>query len=120
MSGRIFSIQEKVSSRDETSLQVIFKSEIHEIHLWRVTPGDWIYPHIHPNNDDIWYIIQGEGEYYYSSVNTKIVKPGDISVAKPGDVHGMFNSGIKDIIVYSILSPLPVEIEPAPDFEYPE
>ena len=120
MSGRKFSIQEKVSNKAETSLQVIFKSEIHEIHLWRVIPGDWIYPHIHPNNDDIWYIIQGEGEYYYSSVSTKIIEPGDIAVATPGEVHGMFNSGTKDIIVYSVLSPLPVEIEPAPDFEYPE
>ena len=30
------------------------------------------------------------------------------------------NSGSEDIVVYSVLSPLPIEMEPAPDFEYPE
>ena len=45
---------------------------------------------------------------------------GDIAVAKPGYVHGILNSGVDDMIVYSILSPLPVEIDPVPDFEYPE
>jgi quercetin dioxygenase-like cupin family protein len=120
MSGRIFSIHEKVSSRDESSLKVIFKSEIHEIHLWRVTPGDWIYPHTHPKNDDIWYIIQGKGEYYLNSNETRTVRPGDIAVAVPGDVHGIFNSGSEDMIVYSVLSPLPIEIYEAPGFDYPE
>lgn len=83
-------------------------------------PGEWIYPHTHPHSDDIWYIIQGTGEYYMSSKETKKIVQGDIAVATPGDVHGIFNSGSEDIMVYSVLSPLPIEIEPAPDFEYPE
>ncbi len=45
---------------------------------------------------------------------------GDIAVAVPGEVHGVFNSGSEDIIVYSVLSPLPIEMEAVPDFEYPE
>jgi len=120
MTGRIYKISEMVSGKDKTSMEVIFKSKIHEIHLWRISPGEWIYPHIHPNNDDIWYFIQGTGEYYLSSKETKTVEPGEIAVAAPGEVHGVFNSGSEDIIVYSVLSPLPVEMEVAPDFEYPE
>ena len=117
---RLFNIDELISGEEKTSRNVIFQSNIHEIHLWRVASGGWIYPHIHPKNDDIWYVIHGVGEYYMSSIETKILEPGDIAVAAPGDVHGIFNSGSEDIIVYSVLSPLPVEIEAAPGFEYPE
>ena len=120
MYERILKIRELVPIEGKTSLEVIFRSEIHEIHLWRVAPGKWIYPHTHPNNDDIWYFIQGVGEYYFSSKETKTVAPGEIAVAAPGEVHGVFNSGSEDIIVYSVLSPLPIEMEVAPDFEYPE
>jgi quercetin dioxygenase-like cupin family protein len=120
MSERIFTITREVSGKGRTSLQVIFRSEIHEIHLWRVTPGEWVYPHTHPHNDDIWHIIQGTGKYYLTSQETKTVKRGDIAVARPSEVHGIFNSGNEDIIVYSVLSPLPVEIEPAQGFKYPE
>ena len=120
MSERILKIRELVPIEGKTSMEVIFQSKIHEIHLWRVAPGEWIYPHIHPYNDDIWYFIQGTGEYYMSPKEIKKFEPGDIAVAVPGEVHGVFNSGAEDIIVYSVLSPLPVEIEPVPDFEYPE
>lgn len=120
LAERLFKIDQLVSDGEKTSREVIFESKIHEIHLWRVAPGGWIYPHLHPYSEDIWYVIRGTGEYYMSSKETKIIEPGDIAVAAPGDVHGIFNSGKVDIIVYSVLSPLPVEMEPAPDFEYPE
>ena len=120
MSKRVFKTSEVVPSKGSTSREVIFRSQIHEVHLWRVTPGEWIYPHTHPHNDDFWYIIQGKGEYYFTAREKKTVGPGDIAVAIPGDVHGIFNSGPEDIVVYSVLSPLPIEMDAVPGFEYPE
>ena len=120
MSIRLLKINELNPCKGSTSLQVAFRSAIHEIHIWRIIPGEWVYPHIHPCNDDIWYIIRGTGEYYLNAEEAKTVGPGDIAAALPGYVHGIFNSGSEDIIVYSILSPLPVEIEAAPGFKYPE
>ena len=120
MSERIFKIDEMVPRKGSTSVNLILKTPNHEIQLWRVTPGEWIYPHIHPHNDDIWYFIQGVGEYYTTAQEKKTVKHGDIAAASPGEVHGIFNSGSEEIIIYSVLSPLPVEIHEAPGFEYPE
>lgn len=120
MPERIFKITEMVPSKGSTSMEVIFKTSNHEIHLWRVIPGEWIYPHTHPNTEDIWYIVQGMGEYYTTAKEKRTVEPGDIAVASPGEVHGIFNSGSEEIIVFSVLSPLPVEIYEAPGFEYPE
>lgn len=120
MPERIFKIHDMISSKGSTSREVICKTEIHEIHLWRVIPEEWIYPHIHPHNDDFWYIIQGVGDYYLAANMKKTVGPGDIAIAAPEEVHGIFNTGSEDIIIYSVLSPRPIEIHVAPGFEYPE
>jgi quercetin dioxygenase-like cupin family protein len=119
MSERILKILERVPSKDITYREPILDVKNHEIHLWRITPGEWIYPHTHPATDDIWYIIQGTGEYYFTATEKRILKPGDLAAASPGQVHGIFNSGSEDIVILSVLSPLPVEIEEAPGFEYP-
>jgi mannose-6-phosphate isomerase-like protein (cupin superfamily) len=119
MNERIFKIFNVVSSKGRTYREVLHNAENHDINLWRVSPGDWIYPHIHPHNDDIWYIVLGVGEYYITSKEKVTVKPGDIAVASPGDVHGIFNSSSEDLVVFSVLSPLPVEMVEAPGFEYP-
>jgi hypothetical protein len=61
MPERLFKIDELVSVEGETSMEVIFQSKIHEIHLWRIAPEEWIYPHIHPYNDDICMLFKGQG-----------------------------------------------------------
>ena len=119
MIERISNIPEMIPCRDVTYRELIF-TENNEIHLWRIKPGEWIYPHIHPDNDDIWYIIEGMGEYYTSSQEKRTVQAGDVAIACPGDVHGIFNSGSEDIIILSVLSPLPIDVEAAPGFEYPD
>lgn len=118
MDERIFKIFEMLPSTGKTYRELIYTKN-NEIHLWRIIPGEWIYPHLHPDNDDIWHIIQGTGEYYTTSQEKRIVHPGDIAVANPGEVHGIFNCGSEDIIILSVLSPLPIDVEKAPGFEYP-
>ncbi len=119
MDERIFKILDLLPSKNRTYREPIY-TENHEIHLWRIRPEEWIYPHTHPHSDDIWYIVQGEGEYYLNPKKTRTVKPGDTTVASPGDVHGIFNSGSEDIVILSVISPLPVEIKAVPGFNYPE
>lgn len=119
MSKRISNIFEKLPDLGNTYREITF-AKTHELHFWRISPGEWIYPHIHPHNDDTWYVVEGKGEYYISAQEKRTVKQGDITVASPGEVHGIYNSGTEDIVVLSVVSPLPVEIEEAPGFEYPK
>jgi mannose-6-phosphate isomerase-like protein (cupin superfamily) len=119
MKKRIYNIFEIVPGRDRTYRELIHEAENHEIHLWRVTPGEWIYPHIHPHSDDIWYIVEGEGEYYTSAEEIRKVRAGDLAIASPREVHGIFNCSAGDIVILSVLSPLPVETDEAPGFKYP-
>jgi quercetin dioxygenase-like cupin family protein len=119
MNERISNIPEMIPCRDITYRELIF-TENNEIYLWRIRPGEWIYPHIHPDNDDIWYIVQGLGEYYTSSQEKRNVQTGEVSITTPGDVHGISNSGPEDMIILSVLSPLSIDVETAPGFEYPD
>jgi len=119
MADRILRIKTVIPDMGKTYRKIFRNAENHEIHLWRIIPDDWIYPHIHPGSDDIWYIIEGEGDYCLSAKKKQRIGPGDIAVASPKEVHGIFNPGRQDIIVLSVLAPLPVDIEEAPGFDYP-
>lgn len=120
MEERIFNILAMVPGKGRTYGEHISAAKNHSIHLWRISPGEWIYPHTHPHTDDIWYIVQGEGEYYTTAQEKKSITAGDIAIASPGEVHGIFNSGSEDIVIFSVLSPLPLAIEEAPGFDYPD
>ena len=119
MPKRIFNILEMVPVKGRTHRAPLYDCRNHEIHLWRIIPGEWIYPHIHPRTDDIWYIVQGKGVYYTTADETHVVASGDLMLASPEEVHGIFNSGAEDMIILSVLAPLPVEYDEARGFIYP-
>lgn len=119
MTERIFNVFRAVPAKGSTYREPIYDCKNHEIHLWRVIAGEWIYPHTHPRSDDIWYIIQGQGDYYLTATEKHSVGPGDLVLASPDEVHGMFNSGTEEMLILSLLAPLPVEYAEAPGFEYP-
>lgn len=119
MSQRIFNDLHSLSATGSTSRVPIYDCRNHELHLWKVMAGDWIYPHTHPHTDDIWYVVQGQGEYYTTAQEKHPVASGALLLASPGEVHGIFNSGTEELIILSILAPLPVEYDDAPGFDYP-
>lgn len=119
MTERIHNLFVMVPATGRTYRAPLYDCRNHELHLWRVIPGEWIYPHTHPHTDDIWYVVQGKGLYYTTVDETHPVGPGDIALASPDEVHGLFNSGSEDMIVLSVLAPLPVEYSEAPGFDYP-
>ena len=53
MSERVLKLFEMVSNKGSTYRESILNAKNHEIQLWRITPGEWIYPHTHPHSDDI-------------------------------------------------------------------
>jgi len=120
MQYRVYNIFETAPAKGRTYRAPIYDCKNHEVHIWRVMPGEWIYPHTHPNTDDIWHVVQGEGEYYTSAVEKHPVRQGDLMLASPEEVHGIFNSGKEELVILSLLAPLPVEYAEAPGFEYPD
>jgi quercetin dioxygenase-like cupin family protein len=85
---------------------VVTESQEAVVVAWYIKPGQEISAHIHPNGQDTWTILTGKGEYYLDKVRTtKPIVAGDVVVAHPGCVHGVFNNGDEALIFISVVSP---------------
>ncbi len=63
--------------------------------------------HKHPASDELFYIVEGSGEFTVG--NDKVMIGPTSAVYGPADVfHGLVNSGDKDMVVISVQSPKPV------------
>jgi mannose-6-phosphate isomerase-like protein (cupin superfamily) len=58
----------------------------------RLPPGGQTAPHYHPNTEEIYYILEGEGRMTIDG-ETCEVGPGDAIAIGPGAVHTIVNSG---------------------------
>jgi mannose-6-phosphate isomerase-like protein (cupin superfamily) len=99
MPERILNVYATAPGKGHTYREPVYDCRNHEIHLWRVIPG--------------------EGMYYTTADESHAVGPGDLAFASPEEVHGIFNSGTEEMIILSVLAPLPVEYAEAPGFNYP-
>jgi quercetin dioxygenase-like cupin family protein len=73
---------------------------------WHLAPGQQIAAHIHPQGQDTWTILTGQGEYYLDQAGTtQPIGTGDIVVAPTGCVHGVYNSGAVALTFISVVSP---------------
>jgi quercetin dioxygenase-like cupin family protein len=85
---------------------VISESPESTIVAWYIQPQQSIPAHIHPQGQDTWTILAGQGEYYLDRAGTtrSIVK-GDVVIAPTGSVHGVSNNSNEPLIFISVVSP---------------
>ncbi|BFM40528.1 cupin domain-containing protein [Synechocystis sp. LKSZ1] len=105
--NRIFSNAKFVQPTDAEPIRSVITESIDAaVIVWYIKPGQEIYPHIHPQGQDTWTILQGKGEYYLDKAGTKqSIVAGDVVVAYTGCVHGVFNNGDEPLIFISVVSP---------------
>jgi quercetin dioxygenase-like cupin family protein len=51
--------------------------------------------HRHPNAEEVFYLVEGGGLARVGNVNVR-VRPGDVLVAKAGELHGFWNTSDTD------------------------
>jgi quercetin dioxygenase-like cupin family protein len=91
---------------EEPKRSIITESQEAVIVAWYVNPGQEISAHIHPQGQDTWTILSGKGEYYLDLAGTrKTIAAGDVVVAHPNCVHGVFNSSDEPLVFISVVSP---------------
>jgi quercetin dioxygenase-like cupin family protein len=85
---------------------VITESPESTIVAWYIQPQQSIPAHIHPQGQDTWTILSGQGEYYLDRAGTtKKIVTGDVVIAPTGSVHGVFNNSNEPLIFISVVSP---------------
>ena len=79
----------------------------HLIQLAEVGVGNRKYLHRHLNAETVWFIIEGEGEFYGGPDEVYAVKAGDVCHSLPGEWHGMGNTGTVPLRYLSVEGPQP-------------
>ncbi|MBM3265532.1 MAG: cupin domain-containing protein [candidate division Zixibacteria bacterium] len=74
--------------------------------LWRLYPGHESDPDLHPDADEIYYVVAGEGRLVLGD-ESYTVRAG-MTVFIPANVrHQSFNAGPEDLVYYFIFAPAP-------------
>ena len=84
------------NARDEDAIK--------EIGFMTLKHGDFIGLHKHEDNEDAYLILSGTGIFTDGSGNAWIVKPGDMTIARPGQFHGLANLYKDDLVFLDIIA----------------
>ena len=108
MTTRLFNSADFLQPTDEAPIRsIITQSKDQVIIAWHIKPEQEIPAHIHPNGQDTWTILAGNGLYYLdASGTTQAISAGDVVVAHTGEVHGVVNKVNEPLIFISVVSPV--------------
>lgn len=111
---RIFNSSDFLQPADGEPVRSVVTETPHAtVVAWYVKPGQTILPHIHPNGQDTWTILSGNGDYYLNETGaTKAIAPGDIVIAPIGCVHGVTNRGDEPLVFISVVCPADAGYQP--------
>jgi quercetin dioxygenase-like cupin family protein len=93
---------------------VITQSAFAVVVAWYLQPGQAIAAHVHPQGQDTWTILSGQGDYYLDAEGKQqLIRAGDVVVAPKGCVHGVFNFGDEPLTLISVVAPAEAGYEPS-------
>ena len=69
-------------------------------------PGEGLVPHIHPESEEVYYVIEGEGTVYVGEERKEIpIEPEIALYIPPGTIHGVKNTGKEKLVVAFFVAP---------------
>ncbi|MDR1732087.1 MAG: cupin domain-containing protein [Synergistaceae bacterium] len=80
------------------------ENPVREIGWLTLKPGDSIGFHKHDVNEDVYIVISGTGTFKNDDGKEYEVGPGDITIARKGQSHGMTNTGKEDLVMISVIA----------------
>lgn len=70
----------------------------------RLQPGQATTPHFHPQTEEIYYILEGQGRMQIGQ-DVAMVGPGDAIAIPPGATHQITNTGDKTLLFLCCCAP---------------
>ncbi len=111
MENRFFTVAEVVAAAPaEATKYLLYQNERTNGVVWYVPPGKEVPAHYHPETDDVWVMLSGQGEYFLGGGKTCPVQEGMIIPAEKGEIHGIRATGDKPLIFAAVSAPMPVEM----------
>lgn len=107
---RYFRIENLIHYNDkEAQKNIFFQSNQSAGAMWCIKPGQFLKAHKHECADDIWVILEGEGEFITNNNEKRLITKGDIIVSCPGDIHGVYNTGDSNFVMLGFATPMPLD-----------
>lgn len=78
--------------------------------LWCLEPDQTVFNHSHTTSDDLWICIQGTGTFYPGYGKEVKITEGDLIISRPGEQHGMKNTGDERFIFVGVAGPHPMDL----------
>lgn len=111
MKNHFFSIQETIKNNPSKATKyLLYQNERTNAVVWYVPVGEEVPAHYHPETDDVWIIISGEGNYYLGKGETVHMLEGMVILAEKNKIHGVRAIGTKPLVFVAISAPMPVEM----------
>ena len=70
----------------------------------RIAPGQATQPHYHPQTEEIYYILEGQGRMWIGQ-EYRDVGPGDAIAIPPGEPHQIRNTGMMTLLFLCCCAP---------------
>lgn len=104
---RIFASETFMQTAEGDPIRSVVTESPHAtVVAWLVLPGQRIAAHVHPEGQDTWTILSGEGEYQIEATGAwRSIAKGDVVVAHKGQVHGVINRGQEPLRFISVVCP---------------
>lgn len=80
------------------------EDSIKEITWLTIQPGDSVGFHQHTTNEDAYIIVSGTGVFKDTDGKEYPVKTGDVTIARRGDSHALFNTGKEPLVFISVIA----------------
>ena len=78
--------------------------------VWYVPVGDQVPAHYHPETDDVWIILSGEGDYYIGGGKNVHIHEGMVIPAEKKEIHGVRATGDRPLVFAAVSAPMPSEM----------
>jgi quercetin dioxygenase-like cupin family protein len=77
-----------------------------QLDLYCLGPGQEQKPHTHPDQDKIYYVLEGRGRVLLDN-HEEILEAGEAVVAPAGAAHGLANAGSTPLLALVVVTPPP-------------
>jgi mannose-6-phosphate isomerase-like protein (cupin superfamily) len=84
----------------------LFDSEKYFCDLYCLKPGQDQRVHVHDESDKIYVVMRGAGLFHIGGEEREL-ESGQAVIARPGEPHGVRNSGSQDLVLLVFMTPKP-------------
>lgn len=117
---RIFDLKDvTIFSKEEPTNNIFYEGKTFYLSVRGFEPGQSNPIHLHPDGQDIYIVLEGEGLYALGEDQFEKVKKGQVLIAGPGDVHGIKNKGNGRLSIFSVKT-LPLVVKQLKELKYPD